>query len=122
MDRWLVKRETQAIVVTLPPIWIGKFLENLAIDNCQQASILSPCNMQYDVDRIFGAFQSLKRYRGLTFPKLAQQCGIGLATAHSIVNTGRGTDDYVDRVAKALGFAGREDVMIQIAVTRQRSA
>ncbi len=68
--------------------------------------------MQYDLDKLQGAFKSKKRFEGYTLAQLARDTGWSLTTVARVLEVGRGRKETVDSVARALGFSGRKDVMI----------
>jgi ParB-like chromosome segregation protein Spo0J len=76
---------------------------------------------QYDVEKLQGAFRGKKRYEGYTLSRLAEDSGYGLTTVARVLELGRGREELVDRVARALGFSGREDVIIRIRNGKQKT-
>lgn len=67
---------------------------------------------QFDQPRLFAAFISKKRWEGYTYKKLAKDARVCTASARNIVLKGRGHEQNVDRVARALGFNGRKDLVV----------
>lgn len=67
---------------------------------------------QYDLEKLQGAFRGKKRFEGYTLSQLAEDAGYSLTTVNRILEVGRGRPETVDKVARALGFKGREDVAI----------
>jgi DNA-binding phage protein len=67
---------------------------------------------QYDIDKLQGAFKGKKRYQGYTLSQLAEDAGFSLSAVARVLELGRGRPETIDRVARALGFKGRQDVTI----------
>lgn len=73
--------------------------------------------MQYDSEKLQKAF----RQSQATLAVVSSDSGVKIPTVHRVISFGRGRQENVDAVAKALGFKnGRQDVML--ANGRQRRA